>query len=171
MAGTALANMPADASAVKRCRHRHTRSDFHRVARRVLAGWGLTRPRQRRLLNHVIRCQRRAVSRPILRKHRRRYRQGRNARRARVLHVRRDWCSPDPHPDGAGCWEIPAWCVSNESGADWTAHNPRSPARGAYQLLGHGEPWPVDSWQDAMAHHRIAEGLYAARGLQPWVAC
>lgn len=86
-------------------------------------------------------------------------------------HVTHDWCSPDPHPEGEGCWEIPAWCVRAESGESWTAHNPTSPARGPYQLLSHGEPWPVTNWREAMEHHRIAESLYAAGGLGPWVAC
>lgn len=82
-----------------------------------------------------------------------------------------DWCSPHPHPEGNGCWVIPAWCVSNESGERWTAHNPTSPARGPYQLLSHGEPWPVTTRAQALEHHRIAAALYAAGGLGPWVAC
>lgn len=82
-----------------------------------------------------------------------------------------DWCAPNPHPDGEGCWVIPASCVRAESGESWAAHNPTSPARGAYQLLGHGEPWPVDSREDALEHHAIAEGLYGDGGLGPWVAC
>lgn len=82
-----------------------------------------------------------------------------------------DWCSPNPHPEGGGCWVIPAWCVSKESGGSWTADNPESDARGAYQLLGHGEPWPVEDRNDAMAHHLIAAALYAESGLDPWVAC
>lgn len=82
-----------------------------------------------------------------------------------------NWCSPDPAPDGAGCWVIPAWCVEAESGGSWTADNPGSDARGPYQLLGHGEPWPVVTRAQAMEHHRIAADLYASSGLDPWVAC
>ena len=84
---------------------------------------------------------------------------------------RNNWCSLTPHPEGSGCWEIPTWCVEAESGGSWEADNPTSDARGAYQLLGHGEPWPVDSRSDAMKHHRIAAGLYASSGLGPWEAC
>jgi hypothetical protein len=82
-----------------------------------------------------------------------------------------NWCAPNPHPDGDGCWVIPGWCVFAESGGSWTAHNPSSPARGPYQLLSHGEPWPVSTRAQAMEHHRIAASLYAAGGLGPWVAC
>lgn len=80
------------------------------------------------------------------------------------------WCAPNPAPDGAGCWVIPAWCVEAESGGSWTAYNP-SGASGPYQLLGHGQPWPVTTRAQAMAHHRIAAQLYASQGLGPWVAC
>lgn len=70
-----------------------------------------------------------------------------------------------------GRWAIPGWCVIAESGGSWGAHNPTSAARGAYQLLGHGEPWPVNSMADKMVHHRIARDLYLASGLNPWTAC
>jgi len=76
-----------------------------------------------------------------------------------------------PFPGGGTYWAIPYWCVLKESGGSWSADNPSSDARGAYQLLGHGEPWPVNNWADKMAHHRIAGALYASSGLQPWVAC
>lgn len=81
------------------------------------------------------------------------------------------WCAPNPAPDGGGCWVIPEWCVQAESGGSWTADNPSSDARGPYQLLGHGEPWPVVTRAQAMEHHRIAADLYASQGLGPWVAC
>lgn len=104
-----------------------------------------------------------------------RERQTRTAALARAAAASRngsaDWCSPSPHPQGAGCWVIPAWCVRAESGGRWDAHNPTSPARGPYQLLSHGEPWPVRTRAQAMEHHRIARALYRAGGLLPWVAC
>lgn len=87
------------------------------------------------------------------------------------LEARQSWCSPHPDPAGAGCWVIPASCVMAESGGSWTAQNPASPARGPYQLLSHGEPWPVTTRAQAMEHHRIAAALYASSGLSPWVAC
>lgn len=170
----ATANSPAAAVAKRGCPRLYARADFHRFASRAFRGHGRTTLEQRRTLDRVIRCQRHRKSKRVLRRHRGRYKHAlwerREAHRQR-LRVTRDWCSPDPHPLGAGCWEIPVSCVFAESGGSWSAHNPTSPARGAYQLNQHGEPWPVDSWQDAMVHHRIAEGLYAARGLQPWVAC
>lgn len=98
----------------------------------------------------------------------------REARREFYRHRRKmlsDWCAPNPAPDGGGCWVIPEWCVFAESGGSWTADNPTSDARGPYQLLGHGEPWPVTTRAQAMEHHRIAGALYAAGGLGPWVAC
>ena len=79
------------------------------------------------------------------------------------------WCSPDPHPSGSGCWEIPTGCVMAESGGSWSAANP-SGAVGPYQLLGHGAPFPVTGREEAMIHHRIAESLYRSSGLAPWVA-
>jgi hypothetical protein len=98
------------------------------------------------------------------------------ARRARERSTRQraasSWCSPSPHAAGAGCWVIPAWCVRAESDGSWHVSNHEgSGAIGPYQLLGHGAPWPVRARWQALEHHRIARGLYAARGLQPWVAC
>ena len=90
--------------------------------------------------------------------------------RKRKLAAAESWCSRRPHPDGGGCWVIPAWCVEAESGGSWSAYNP-SGASGPYQLLGHGQPFPVSNRDQAMAHHRIARGLYANQGLGPWVAC
>ena len=79
------------------------------------------------------------------------------------------WCSPTPIASGGGCWEIPVGCVMSESGGSWGAANP-SGAVGPYQLLGHGAPFPVTTYDQAQAHHRIAAGLYASSGLAPWVA-
>jgi hypothetical protein len=97
-------------------------------------------------------------------------------RRAREREERQraaaDWCSPNPHPAGAGCWVIPAWCVMAESGGSWAIMNHQgSGARGPYQLLDKPDPWPVRFRWQAMAHHRIARTLYTALGLRPWTAC
>lgn len=75
-----------------------------------------------------------------------------------------------PYVCGFGRSAIPCGCVYSESGGNWHAHNPTSPARGLYQLLGHGEPWPVRTEADKLAHHRIARNLYLSSGLGPWVA-
>ena len=76
-----------------------------------------------------------------------------------------------PYPGNGEWWAIPyaiVYCESGTSGL-WSAENP-SGAEGPYQLLGHGQPWPVTSWHDKMAHHRIAAALSAAEGTAPWVA-
>jgi len=98
------------------------------------------------------------------------------AYRAKVADAYRDgleregsWCSPTPIASGGGCWEIPVGCVMSESGGSWQAANP-SGAVGPYQLLGHGAPFPVTTYDQAMQHHRIAAALYASSGLAPWVA-
>jgi hypothetical protein len=74
-----------------------------------------------------------------------------------------------PYPGAGTWWAIPYAIVSCEGGSGWTAAN-SSGAEGPYQLLGHGQPWPVTSWHDKMEHHRIAASLYASSGKGPWVA-
>lgn len=91
------------------------------------------------------------------------------AKYRRGLNSESSWCSPTPIASGGGCWEIPVGCVMSESGGSWGAANP-SGAVGPYQLLGHGAPFPVSTYDQAMAHHRIAANLYAQYGLSPWVA-
>lgn len=79
------------------------------------------------------------------------------------------WCSPTPHPDGAGCWEIPVSIVLCESQGSWSAANP-SGAVGPYQLLGWGAPFPVNTRSEAMAHHQIASRVWAGgAGRSNWV--
>lgn len=51
-----------------------------------------------------------------------------------------------------------------ESGLSWRAYNP-SGAEGAYQLLGHGQPWPIHGFHDRLIHHEIAATL----GRSSWV--
>lgn len=74
-----------------------------------------------------------------------------------------------PYAGGGSFWAIPYAIVRCESGGSWSAYNP-SGAEGPYQLLGHGAPWPVRSWRDKMAHHRIARALYRESGTSPWAA-
>lgn len=59
----------------------------------------------------------------------------------------------------AGRFAIPCYVVACESGYSWSAYNP-SGARGPYQFLGWNVPWPVTSWADKMAHHRMARYLW-----------
>ncbi len=82
------------------------------------------------------------------------------------------WCSTQPHPDGAGCWTIPAYVVSCESGGSWSSYNSSSGAKGVYQFVGWPVPWPVDSYEDAQAHHEMARKLWAGgSGAGHWTAC
>lgn len=74
-----------------------------------------------------------------------------------------------PYPGGGTYWAVPYPIVRCESGGSWSAYNP-SGAEGPYQLLGHGQPWPVTSWHDKMEHHRIAGALYAEYGTAPWLS-
>lgn len=65
---------------------------------------------------------------------------------------------------------VPCWIITRESRGSWAAWNPQAikgfHARGFYQLLGHGEPWPVlvrshyETLKRKLAHHRIARGLW-----------
>jgi hypothetical protein len=76
-----------------------------------------------------------------------------------------------PYPGHGEWWSVPyaiVYCESGTSGL-WSARNP-SGAEGPYQLLDHGQPWPVTSWHDKMQHHRIAAQLYAESGTAPWVS-
>jgi hypothetical protein len=67
-------------------------------------------------------------------------------------------------------WAIPCYIVACESGYSWSAYNSSSGARGPYQFLGWPVPWPVDSWEDKMAHHRMARDLYdGGNGRSHWV--
>lgn len=77
--------------------------------------------------------------------------------------------TPYPGP-GNTRWAIPWSIVACESGGSWTAYNGSSGARGPYQFLGWNVPWPVNSWSDRLAHHRMAANLYAGgRGRSHWV--
>lgn len=77
-----------------------------------------------------------------------------------------------PYPGGGTWWAIPYYIVYCESGTSglWSAYNP-SGAAGAYQIMAeHDRPFPVTSWADKMAHHRIAAALYAGgAGAGNWV--
>lgn len=76
-----------------------------------------------------------------------------------------------PYPGNGEWWAIP-WpiveCESLSSGL-WTAANP-SGAVGPYQLLGHGAPYPADTWAEKIENHEIAGALYAESGTSPWVS-
>lgn len=77
--------------------------------------------------------------------------------------------TPYRGPDGSR-WAIPWYVVNCESKGDWSADNPSSDARGPYQLLGHGEPWPANTPEARLRHHQIAAALWAGgRGSSNWV--
>lgn len=66
-------------------------------------------------------------------------------------------------------WAIPCSIIACESGYSWSAYNP-SGARGPYQFLGWNVPWPVRTWADKMAHHRMGAALYnGGAGRSHWV--
>jgi hypothetical protein len=74
-----------------------------------------------------------------------------------------------PYPGAGTYWAIPYAVVYCESRGLWSAYNP-SGAVGAYQLLGHGAPYPATTWREKMANHRIAAELYAGgAGASAWV--
>ena len=76
-----------------------------------------------------------------------------------------------PYVCGFGRSAIPCYIVYCESGGSWHAYNP-SGAASLYQIMPFwGRPWPVDSWADKMAHHRIASRIWAGgSGASNW-AC
>lgn len=68
---------------------------------------------------------------------------------------------------------IPCYIVECESHGLWTAYNP-SGAEGRYQLLGHGQPWPVITGDVNLTRRRILEHHRIARSLplsSAWEQC
>lgn len=140
------------------CQPRYTRADFHRVAHRVFDGKHPATRFERTTLRKVVRCQTAPrKSRPIIRRHRERYRN---------LHLYRlevDRLTP------YGRWAIPGYIVACESHGSWSAYNP-SGALGPYQLLGKGAPFPADTRAKRLTHHRIAGALWnGGAGASHWV--
>lgn len=81
----------------------------------------------------------------------------------------REYRQLTPYRCGGGkyaYWAIPCYVIACESGFSWGAANGSSTAVGPYQILDfHGRPWPVRSFADKLAHHRIAAHL----SLSAWV--
>lgn len=68
-----------------------------------------------------------------------------------------------------GTWAVPCYIIECESGFSWTAYNP-SGARGPYQLLGWGAPYPARTFRQQVANHEIAARVYAGgSGRSNWV--
>jgi hypothetical protein len=61
---------------------------------------------------------------------------------------------------GGARFAIPCYVVQCESHGRWGAYNASSGARGPYQFLGWRVPWPVRTWRDRLAHHRMAAALW-----------
>lgn len=118
-----------------------------------------------RRMARMLRCQHSAKARALVERYHQRYKR---QRAARALAARR--AARLPFVGGGRRWAIPWPIVRCESGGSWSAHNPTSPARGPYQLLGHGEPWPASTPRARRAHHRIAAALYRRGGTGPWLA-
>lgn len=103
----------------------------------------------------MLRCQARPrASARILRAHRARYRAHHRYRLALARLT--------PYDCGRhGRFAIPCGIVARESRFSWGAYNYSSGARGPYQFLGWRVPWPVRSAADRLAHHRMADRLWA----------
>ena len=144
------------------CTSSYSRADFHRSARRSVRRAPLT-SHEKRTIRRVVRCQRSARSRRVVRFHWQRYRRAYHRRQA-VLAV-----TPYPGPNGTR-WSIPWRVVACESGGRWGAYNP-SGAAGPYQIMAmHGRPFPVRTSADRLRHHQIAANLWrGGAGASHWV--
>lgn len=144
--------------------HWHSRSDLYRG--RLQRAWSRVKgPRssERKKYIHVRRC---ALFPQKVDKRWKRAKQKYASLRAEKREAR----SYLVYSGGGHKWAIPWDIVACESGGSWAADNPSSDARGPYQLLGHGEPWPVVSKHDKRMHHIIAGRLYnGGAGRGAWV--
>lgn len=153
------------------CDQRTVRSHQKAAAKTITRGWHVRNWRkgpktaQRRIVGRHIACLKRAKHRHRIQRDRAKAKKRLGLYRAyrRIATVR---CTRGMY----GFW-VPiaantCACIGQESGFSWRAHNPSSPARGAYQLLGHGEPWPANTRRKQLRHYRIAAAL--PRGA--WVA-
>jgi hypothetical protein len=156
--------------------HGHGGATFAPLIRRAWAEkrWRQEDPRttdQRRRLRHHRECPHTRSTRAYFRKASQRQRRQFEAHRKAKLEAREQRRALTPYDCGsAGRFAIPCSVVACESGYSWSAYNP-SGAAGAYQIMPeHGRPWPVDSREDKLAHHRIAASLWAGgSGSGNWV--
>lgn len=101
----------------------------------------------------------------------------RKARRARVLRkrlraglrARLAYYRLAPYgPCYGGRWAVPCEIIGGESGGSWTVANDGG-CIGPYQFCGWSVPWPVRSWADRLAHHRMAARLWrGGAGCSNW---
>lgn len=107
------------------------RSAFHKQAKRVYDGRDKATKKQTRRLKKIIRCQKRPkASLPLIRKHRKKYRQ----RHLYTLEYR----NLTPYVCGDGLhmrFALPCYIVFRESRYDQTAKNSKSTAGGWYQFI------------------------------------
>lgn len=135
-------------------------------ARRTIdAGWSLKhwrhgpkKAQERRVQNHIG-CLKRAKDRSGVQSYR-----AQKIKRLRLYRAYRAVATIRCQSGPYGFWAIPCYIIECESHFSWSAYNP-SGARGAYQFLGWPVPWPVRSFRDKLAHHRMA----AALSLSNWV--
>ena len=111
---------------------------------------------QTRAIGDHLRCLERKKDREAVRRHvatkrsaQRLYRAYRRIATMRCHGGPEGWFVPNP----GSCSTIAC-----ESKFSWTAANP-SGAIGVYQLLGHGAPWPADTFAKRLQHHRLASQL------------
>lgn len=135
-------------------------AQYRRYARAVYHRSRISTDAHRRLAYMLV-CQRGSWARREVSRYRIRF------RRERVQH--KQMMALTPFSCSFGRSAIPCQVVYCESHGSWNASN-SSGARGPYQLLGHGEPWPVRDEADKIRHHEIARALYRQYGLEPWAA-
>lgn len=78
--------------------------------------------------------------------------------------------APYPGP-GDTWWSIPwsiIYCETRANPGSWTITAPDG-GLGPYQLTGWPVPWPVTSFEDQLAHHRMARYLWTTYGSSQWV--
>ena len=116
---------------------------------------------ERELVHRLIRCQRSARDKRVVKVRHAGWKWSHAQRRA-VLAL-------TPYHGGGQRWAIPYRIVACESGGSWGAYNP-SGALGPYQLLNKGAPFPVRSAAARFTHHRIAANLWrGGAGASHWV--
>lgn len=138
------------------CSERFSQADQQQYVRSVYRRPSISRPARRRMAR-MVRCAHSPKAAANMRDVRKEM-----ARRRQVRKLR-PFVGPRGHH-----WAIPYRIIRCESRGSWTAYN-RSGAKGPYQLLGHGAPWPANTRAKRRAHHRIAARLWRTSGGAPWV--
>ena len=163
--GVAAAQTDAPDPTPLTCDGKSATKHYREAKATIKAGWSLGNWRegpkkaQRRQVSKHIACLERRQDRGKIKSLR--------SRAAKKLSLYREYRSLTPYRCQSGrygYWAKACYIIACESGYSWTAYNP-SGARGPYQFLGWPVPWPVRSFKDKIAHHRMATQL----GNSHWV--